>query len=419
MNFPNSHHRLEKAVLTVLLMCSLGSRAAAIEVEEILWGFDGTCPPRSFVPLNLLVFNERPDEFRGSLTLKKSMAIGGSAGAPLVTPVNLAPGQRNWVKFYVFLDTGDLDSTWSWSLRWQGSQFGGTGLNAFPAKGPRARIVLVDRSDLSEWKINLFKYPERLFPPTVTATDALDEVLLDHVPTWQRPQRLAFRDWLFRGGRVHIFHGPEGNFPRFPAPLDVLNDPTSPRRVGAGWVTHHSWNRDEAAQLESFGHSTDFEKPQQTAITPDALQGLGAGHEFFSRFREMVTPDFNWILIFLLGGAFLLSVFPGGWIMGIRRVDFRGVLGYLVGMILLFSLAFSVVGARGYGEASTVNCVAIARSLDDDQWDVTQWTGLFVTDGDRYEVTHDGPGTQSQRNSGQLYATPGQRPQQPGRRRND
>lgn len=410
-----SRDSLGKAILAILLLAGLDSRANAIEIEEVLWGFDGTCPSRTFIPLNVLIFNEHPVEFRGSLTLRKSMGIGGIAGAPQVTPISLAPGQRSWVKFYIFLDTTDFVSNWNWSLRWRGSHSGGINLNAGPTKGTPARVVLVDRSDLSEWKINLYKFPERLFPPIVTATDALDEVLLDHVPTWQRPQRLAFHDWLIRGGRVHVFHGPAGTFPRFPPLLAELNDPASPRRVGAGWVMHHACNRLDANQLEPLGHATvDGEKQPstvptnapQTVAEPDASQGLGAGSEFFSRFRRMVTPDFNWIVIFLLGGVFLLSLFPGGWILGARRVDFRVILGYLVSMIVLFSVTFSLVGARGYGEASTVNCVAIAHSLDGDQWDVTQWTGLFVTKGDRYEVTHDGLESQSRRNSGQLYATP-------------
>jgi hypothetical protein len=66
-------------------------------------------------------------------------------------------------------------------------------------------------------------------------------------------------------------------------------------------------------------------------------------------------------------------------------------------MVALFSVAFATVGRRGYGEATAVNTVAVARPLPDGQWDVSGWSNAFVTDGDTYRITHPG--------SGVLYST--------------
>jgi hypothetical protein len=68
-----------------------------------------------------------------------------------------------------------------------------------------------------------------------------------------------------------------------------------------------------------------------------------------------------------------------------------------VAMAIGFSLVFNVVGRRGYGESTSINSVAVARSLDPGQYDVTQWTNAFVTGGDTYPIKHAG--------SGQTYST--------------
>jgi hypothetical protein len=65
----------------------------------------------------------------------------------------------------------------------------------------------------------------------------------------------------------------------------------------------------------------------------------------------------------------------------------------LLGTVALFSMLFSYVGQRGYGEATAVHSVAIAKPLADGQMDVASWSNIFVTGGADYEIRHNAFGS--------------------------
>jgi hypothetical protein len=90
--------------------------------------------------------------------------------------------------------------------------------------------------------------------------------------------------------------------------------------------------------------------------------------------------------------VYILLVFPGCYLVGQQRNDFRIVYLCLVGIVVVFSLAFGIVGQRGYGEATTVNSVAIVQPLPDGHLDVSQWSNAFVTSGAMYDIRHQGTG---------------------------
>lgn len=408
--------RFPRAILglsSLLLLISVP--AYGVEIDDVLWGFDGTATGRSFLPVHVLVRNEATDAFTGFLVLEKEVQLGNRVGAPMIEPVALAPGQQSWVHFYVFLDNGDLGQVWNWRLRWSGTQRGTVALESFPKPGPAARVLLLERNDLSGGSLGVPVLPDELFPPMVAATDSLDTVFLDHVPRWQKPQREAFRDWLYRGGHVHVLQGAGGVFPRFSAPLDFLNVPDdSPSsngeisRMGMGVITHQRQSR--------FEFEVEKRVPEPKPDMNAALEETD--NSFFVRFNQMTTPNHNWLAIFLLGVVYWLMLFPGGLLLGRSRVDYRVVLGVLVATISLFSVCFSYIGARGYDETATVNSVAVAHHLGDNQWDVMQWSGVFVTDGGHYTIAHRGhpPGQDKpledtkmvkRHNRGLIYATPG------------
>ncbi|MBQ18107.1 MAG: hypothetical protein CMJ65_13375 [Planctomycetaceae bacterium] len=417
--------KLQRTILGLLSLLLFSSAPAyGVEIDDVLWGFDGTATGRSFLPVHVLVRNETGDPFTGFLTLEKEVQLGNRIGAGLIEAMVLAPGQKSWVHFYVFLDNGDMGQVWNWRLRWSGTQRGTIELESFPKQGPKARVLLLERDGLSGGSFGVPVLSEELFPPMVTATDSLDTVFLDHVPRWQESQREAFRDWLYRGGHVHVLQGAGGVFPRFPAPLEVLNAPADDAtpsesgisRIGRGVITHQQRNRFELDR--SFLKQT---LPDRGQVDPKPAMSVGveeSDNSFFSRFNQMTTPRHNWLAIFLLGIVYWLMLFPGGWILGRSRTDYRVVLAALVTTIGLFSVCFSYIGARGYDETATVNSVAVAHHLGGNRWDVMQWSGVFVTDGGRYTITHaehssdrGNPSrdqtTINRRNSGLLYATPG------------
>jgi hypothetical protein len=113
---------------------------------------------------------------------------------------------------------------------------------------------------------------------------------------------------------------------------------------------------------------------------------------FLGQLKEMTKPEHNWILLHFMFWVYIAMVFPGCYILGQRWSDFRVVYAGLLGTVFLFSFLFSIVGQRGYGEATAVHTVAIARSLPDGGLDVASWSNVFVTSGAVYPIKHNGIG---------------------------
>jgi hypothetical protein len=107
----------------------------------------------------------------------------------------------------------------------------------------------------------------------------------------------------------------------------------------------------------------------------------------------MTKPEHNWLLLHFMFWVYIGLVFPGCYLLGKRWSDFRVVYAGLLGTVAIFSLLFSYVGQRGYGEATAVHTVAIAKPLADGQMDVASWSNVFVTSGADYEIKHNSFGT--------------------------
>ena len=417
--------------LCVAVWTVLGSSSAeAIEITDVRWGFDGTARSETFVPFHVLVRNDSDVPFDGTISLVKRNALGNRIGATWIKNTILAPGQQNWIRFAVFLEDGDVvrkntRSLWSWQVSWSGPQPGSYRIETGPRQGRPARVLLLPRGDVAAGSFGIPVLADELFPPTVTITDTLGTVFLDHVPRWQDAQRRAFRNWLYRGGHVHILHDSTGRYPRFPSSLGMLNQPGNPTQppeipfeIGQGHVGHHPRGRfDIDASFVSTLTAGIAPPKKNTASTGDDDGHFGglsssSGNAFFSRFKQMTTPDHNWLVIFLLAILYWLLLFPGGLVLGMKRIDFRIVLGSILATIAIFSLGFSWIGARAYDEATVINSLATARHLGGDRWDVQQWSALFVVDGDTYTLTHVAPDpdenpTTSSSSASQLFAVPG------------
>ena len=222
-------------------------------------------------------------------------------------------------------------------------------------------------------------------------------VFLDHDPAWQQVQRRAFMDWLYAGGTVHIFHGTDSGFPKFSSDLAELNSPLERLPIGSGLVVRHDFPRAKITREMANRWTKTVANANANRNRPnqpyDAYNVLDRDTEIFGQLRRMTQPKHNWIIIFLMGSVYLLLIFPGGFILGHLRVDYRIIYGSFLALVIVFCLGFNFVGSRGYGETTTVNHVAIARPLDKGRFDVMQWSNVFVTHGDLYKIEHRGSGT--------------------------
>ena len=403
------------AVAGSILCLALGlpEPALAVDVDQVIWGFDGQLVLNRFNLLSIQVSNPSPQTFEGTLRLTKSIG-GRRVDVPFVETVYLSPHSTRWVQFHPY-----VKSDWEeWSLSW-GSGPKDSYSFPKPRMGKRACVALDDMDSLSVSGGVVKRFPEHLFPANLSACDGLRDVVLDHVPRWEPARQRAFVEWLSAGGRVHILQSSRAEFPRFTGALEALGSELPRVRVGLGYVFHHA----RALQGVSAEYVEQVivqdrdpsrfpaasQSPQNDAIPSAAPQ---AGEDELAVFlyewegdsplltalKKMVRPNHSWPLIHLLSLMYIGLIFPGCFVVSMRREgDYRYVFGALLAIVSLFSLTFFIIGRRGYGERTTVNSVAIARGLPDGRIDVAQWSDAFAVSGGDYNFAHDG--------SGRIYST--------------
>lgn len=363
-----------------LALVLLGAvRAEALEVRQVLWGFDGRVVPGRFNHVSVLVANPGNGTFDGPMTFAATLGFGGTRGAAYVQPVFVGPQGTRWVQFDVFIGSGSEEFSLIWG---PGAKERETFDRQLPT-GPPACVWLVDVGDAFARPGAFKAFPDQLFPTTVAATDALDAVILDYVPRWEPARRDAFLDWLRRGGTVHLVHGAGGELPVFTETLAVLNGDGETTRVGAGQVVRHRMARAELRPetLTARGFPPrEVQKPQDAVI-----------HNFedtlYQRLSSLTRPKVKWWLLNVLTFLYIAVIGPVAWRTA-RRMDYRWAIGGFLGVVAAFGLAFGIVGRRGYGESQTVHSLSIARSLGGGRWDVTQWLSAFATSSGQYTLTH-------------------------------
>ena len=371
--------------LTVSL--ALAEPLGALEVRETIWGFDGRVAPNRFNPISVLVDNPSGAAFDGALSLSASEGPGTRRGE-YVQPIFLAPRTARWVQFQVFIGQHVPEHT----VRWGRGAKDYYELTSPPALGPPACIWL-RAGDNPFAALGGFKaFPDELFPTTVAATDALEAVVLDHVPAWEAARREAFLDWVTRGGTVHLAQAADGRWPVFAEGLEALNSEVEVQRIGAGRVVRHGVGAREMNEkyLAERGYPAATFRQNKTPIIYD-LESI-----LFRRLCSLTRPQVSWPLIHLLALAYIAAIGPLHYRFR-RRLDYRLSILLFLGVVALFATGFAVVGRRGYGESQTVHSLAIARALGGGRCDVTQWVSAFATTGDLYTLKHTSPSN--------LYAT--------------
>lgn len=400
-------------IFCALAIILMPAPVRALDIVEVRWGFDGKLTRNRFNVLSILVNQPLPTAFEGEMRLTKRLNTS-RVDAPMVESVFVSPFGERWVQFYPY-----LSSLGNSSEDFQLDIFSKSGQLVQSVDLPQARFgwpsrIMIDGGGLTRKNLPLKRLPDVLFPPFVTATDGLQALFFDSVPNWDEPRRQAFLDWLTLGGTAFVMHDSSGKFPEFPATMGVLNGPLDQRNVGAGRVFRVAYSRTEAtpekltdslsvlpARKHVRGDGTVVESPaldsgeQEQSVGNQFQDGSDplSGTSFLSRLKSMTKPDHNWPLLHLLFWVYIALVFPGCYLVGRRWTDYRAVYASLIGTVVLFSLLFGYVGQRGYGEATAVHSVAIARALPDGQADITQWSNVFVTAGGDYDIQHIGAGT--------------------------
>lgn len=386
----------------ILILVFASGKSWAIEIGEVRWGFDGRATPQCFNPLSVLVINTGAAPFEGKLELRESIGGGRRVGAVLAEDLYIAPNSSRWVQFYPYVK----EPYEEWWLQW--GRYGGERADVRrPVLQNQGPVMLADSDDSLSMGRAVRQFPDHLFPPTVTATDSLKVVLLDHVPQWEESRRQAFYDWLARGGQLHILKDVDGAYPRFTGQLAELNTPAERFRVGNGQVIRHDRSRARidrafAEKLAAEAGPSSESADETAAINTAANRGIRGGPNdplfpdlcggIFAFLKTLNRAHHNWVLIYAMAIVYVVTVVPGVHYLGRRRFDYRFVYGTLVGLIVLFSVGFAYFGRRGHKEASAVSTLAVARQLPGGAWDVTSWSNVFVINGAEYEIVHGGTG---------------------------
>ncbi len=391
-----------------LVLSQQGVAAPKIDIEYAEWGFDGRAVPGRFNLLSVEVRNSGDTQFEGKLSLRRLLTTAGAwTGIEHAENIFIGPFSQKLVHFYPYI----LETADEWELRW-GESLDDTYVVERPALSNGDRVILNDQELLSGIISGLKGFRDDLFPPTVAGTDTLRTIVLDHTPRWEEPRRRAFQDWLYLGGVLHVLHENTGEFPTLP--VEALNGPERLSRYGAGRGYWHESQRIELSREYVYEHIYSTSRDSVSVAAPGnvSLDVDPTARKYYTRLndlefyeaeahwnseeviparlRELVTPEHNWLLIYLLSGAYLLLIYPGGALLNRTRLDYRFGMVALVAIVGLWSWMFLAIGSRGYGETTSTCTTAAVRQLPDGRWDVEQWSSLFVTTGDKYSLAHPG-----------------------------
>ena len=361
------------------LAFALSARGELI-VRNPLAGFAGAFVPERFNLVSVEVQNVGAQPFEGVMALDDGGYGGGRV--PFEQPVFVSPGATRWVQFYPYVTTGYQ----RWELSWRDKAGKGDSMplrseDNMKSSGPVT--VIFDSPDSPRGQQSRLRpFLENLFPPSVVGTEGLYGAVLDHVPRWDALRRQAFRDWVYRGGVVHLLPGLDGKYPEFADELAALNTTTPKAVFGAGRIVQHKETR---AVITEANLERD---PQLLSDGSGYMQD--ASGIVVNKLSDITRPNIPWGLIYLLTVVYVVLIGPVFFLQ--RKRDYRVMLGAFLGMVLLFAWLFTVVGRRGYGEKQIVHSVGYAESLGGTRYVATQWMHAFATSSDSYRFAFPGPG---------------------------
>ena len=351
----------------ILLLFFIG-QLQALEIYNPQWGLDGTIKLNSFNTISFDIRNDEPIIFDDYISISESSYAKG-----LVTrhKLFLNKGQKKTIQLSCYIQNNYND----WFLNWPG---GKVKINRPKIISDGANIYLSEDTSQRTLPRGLKRLNEELFPATVSLTTNLNSIVLDHNPDWSPLQRTAFMDWLKKGGRLYVLQGRTQDYPVFTSLMSELNFDGQQKYFNNGLVSRQAKTilnfRMPSANKNSSGQNNN------SYDTDYIIQGL----------REIVKTEHNWGLIYFLIFCYLALIGPLNYIVGRRTRDWKIPNLFFLLTVIAFSVLFSIIGRRGYGEETKLSSFSFADHIDENNYDVKQWTDIFVTSGDTYSVSHQG-----------------------------
>lgn len=357
--------------LLVLGSGLLNIACAELKVEgRPKWGLDDTIRVEEFNLLTVDLFNDSPNPWQGAVSAQPLLGFLPVDVRVVQPNLFIEPYGLRRLQFWLYTPN-PTEYRIEWGvmnrgrLRVQGSFEVDTPTVAREAI--RVRLVPDDAIARSPGIVSLRSED---FPASAAVLRGVDSIILDHVPRWQNPQTQAFRDWLSGGGSLLLLPDRGGAFPQFSSTLSELNEPSEEFPFGYGRVVRTV----EIPALDKPAEEDDLKRVNR-------YNNLSSSGSLFPMLRTMTTPEHNWSLIACLTIIYTFLLFPGCWLLGRKRADYRLTYAAVLGIVSLFSYGMHEIGKRGYGEETAINSVAIVRPGQPGRWQVKQWSNLFMTTG--------------------------------------
>lgn len=392
MNFLSAHGRasdahrpfsLAVALLALVCLAAFASTVRAVEVRELLWGFDGAPRAGCFNPLTIVLHNERAESYEGTLRLTLGNHLPYlSHGVPIVEQIYLSPGSTRHVQLYPYV-ARETEEWWLSLPECDPIELTPAGLEA---EGP-VRVVLTARGARRQGLRDVPAFPAEFLPRASGALDSLESVLLDHVPEWDSAQRSAFVAWLAAGGRVHLLANEGGEFPVFDDELSILNTSAVSSPCFLGMI-----HREELSNREVSAAALGWSEGRSSGAARGQEHPRADLDDFIAvALKDLSTPDHHWGLIWLLAILYFVLVWLVNWHIGRKYRDYRLAIGFLLVCAAAFSWLFFHVGRRGFGEGTRLDTIVYAADAGNGILQITQWGQLFVTESARFTIEYPAP----------------------------
>ena len=362
-------HILRYLTILFILHCN----AYSLQIENVYFGFNNSVHSNSFNFVNFTIYNDTAKPYEGSIKLKDS---GIGIKTVSTKEIFLTPNQKKSLQMYFYVEDSPNELILEYGKKREEIKV--------PQSNAPANIFISSR------KIRLprdLKFlPETNFPFSVAYTHGLFSVVIDTVPDWTPKQKKAFMDWLKLGGNVFVLKGQSGKFPRFTSSMAELNNKEKRFSLGSGIVT----KVDSLMQIK-FPTVSKQENSQHDYYLDDE-------ENIFANLQLLVKTDHNWAFIYLLIILYLILIGPINYMIGRKTRDWKLPNLFFLLTVILFSVFFSIIGRRGYGEETKLNSFTLADHISENNFLVKQWSNIFVTSGSTYSFKHD--------TEDNLYASP-------------
>jgi len=371
----------------LLFIVFYGSFCDAIKINEVRWGFSGKVLAEKVNPLYVEILNEKAQPFDGELVLERfgfSVGMGGGhgrLGAKLSVHCYIMPRSKRWVKFYPYVN--DANDEW----RLNGEEI------KLPTIGLPAIVYLHSENDYRRVKSCFPILPEGFLPPSVALMDGLYTIILDYVPKLTPNKAQALRDWVYQGGNVVVC---QTNRLIFSDKLSFLNG-TGTVIFGGGTIVHTSLLAKNLTKKSLLKLGIKRLKQADKQVQEEDNFGdnfydqrMVFVNTVFQYLKKASKHNYNWVVIFVLSVIYLLLMSVGSYLVFRKRSSGVLALGVTLGLIALFTFVFIHIGKRGYGEKTKITTFTYAKDLGDGRYALTQWSSIFVVDGDNYKLQHKG-----------------------------